>query len=101
MKHPAVVCDQQQGAWVRREHRLELLDGGQIEMVGRLVQDQHASPQDHGKLVIKILEIRPRGPVHRGTCLVAVPADFTAITPGDTVEPPGRQHRQRVTFRAS
>jgi hypothetical protein len=60
----------------------------------------YALPQDHGKLVIKILEIRPRGPVHRGRFLVAVPADFTAIPPGDTVEPPGRPHRQRVTFRA-
>jgi hypothetical protein len=60
----------------------------------------YALPQDHGKLVIKILEIRPRGPVHRGRFLVAVPADFTAIPPGDTVEPPGKPHRQRVTFRA-
>lgn len=43
-EHPAVVRDQQQRARVRRERRLELLDGRQIEVVGRLVQDQQVHP---------------------------------------------------------
>jgi hypothetical protein len=70
-----------------------------LVVIRRKAVEKHlyALPQDHGKLVIKILEIRPRGPVHRGRFLVAVPADFTAIPPGDTVEPAGRPHRQRVT----
>jgi hypothetical protein len=50
--------------------------------------------------LIKACEKCSIGPFHRGTRLVAMPAGFTAITPGDTIEPPGRQGRQRVTFRA-
>src|SRR5579859_2767764 len=40
LKHSAVVSDQQQGARVGVERRLELLDGGQVEVVGGLVEDQ-------------------------------------------------------------
>jgi hypothetical protein len=39
-EHPAVVGDQQQGARVGRQRLLELLDGRQVEVVGRFVEDQ-------------------------------------------------------------
>ena len=41
LEHPAVVGDQQQRPGVGGQRLLELLDGGQVEVVGRLVQDQH------------------------------------------------------------
>ena len=40
VQHAAVVGDQQQRALVGVERRLQLLDGGQVEVVRRLVQDQ-------------------------------------------------------------
>ena len=40
VEHPAVVGDQQQRAGVVGERGLELLDGGQVEVVGRLVEHQ-------------------------------------------------------------
>jgi hypothetical protein len=39
-EHPAVVGDQQQCARVGIERRFELLDGGQVEVIGGVVEDQ-------------------------------------------------------------
>ena len=41
LEHPAVVGDQQQRARVGGQRLLQLLDRGQVEVVGRLVEDQH------------------------------------------------------------
>jgi hypothetical protein len=50
-EHPAVVGDQQEGAWVAVEGRFKLLDRGQVEVVGRLVEDQqvHAAGLQQGQ----------------------------------------------------
>ena len=44
LEHPAVVGHQQEGAGVAVEGRFELLDGGQVEVVGRLVEDEQVHP---------------------------------------------------------
>ena len=48
---PAVVGHDQQGALVRRERRFQLLDGGQVEVVGGLVEHQavHALRREAGE----------------------------------------------------
>lgn len=40
LQHPPVVGHQQQGPVVALQRLLELLDGGQVEMVRRLVEDE-------------------------------------------------------------
>ncbi len=44
VQHAAVVGDQQQGAVVGLQRLLQLLNGGQVQVVGRFIQDQQVDP---------------------------------------------------------
>ena len=41
LQHPAIMGDQQQRTVIAVQGLLELLDGGQIQMIGRFVEHQH------------------------------------------------------------
>ena len=57
LQHPAVVRDQQQGALVPVQRRLQLLDRGQIQVVRRLVEHQQvdAARLEQGQRGVNLL----------------------------------------------